>query len=75
MYSEVGIAKAVIDGNADEIAMLNYHNRVIEPIASAISKEFTRKFLTKTAITQGQRILFFMDPFKVGPDQPDCRDC
>ena len=67
VYSEVGIAKAVIDGNADEIAMLNYHNRVIEPIASAISKEFTRKFLTKTAITQGQRILFFMDPFKLVP--------
>lgn len=67
VYSEVGIAKAVIDGNADEMAMLNYHNRVIEPIASAISKEFTRKFLTKTAITQGQRILFFMDPFKLVP--------
>lgn len=67
VYSEVGIAKEVIDGNADEIAMLNYHNRVIEPIASAISKEFTRKFLTKTAITQGQRILFFMDPFKLVP--------
>ena len=67
VYSEVGIAKAVIDGNADEIAMLNYHDRVIEPIASAISKEFTRKFLTKTAITQGQRILFFMDPFKLVP--------
>ena len=67
VYSEVGIAKAVIDGNADEIAMLNYHNRVIEPIASAISKEFTRKFLTKTAITQGQRVLFFMDPFKLVP--------
>ena len=67
VYSEVGIAKAVIDGDADEIAMLNYHNRVIEPIASAISKEFTRKFLTKTAITQGQRILFFMDPFKLVP--------
>ena len=67
VYSEVGIAKSVIDGNADEIAMLNYHNRVIEPIASAISKEFTRKFLTKTAITQGQRILFFMDPFKLVP--------
>ena len=67
VYSEVGIAKAVIDGNADEIAMLNYNNRVIEPIASAISKEFTRKFLTKTAITQGQRILFFMDPFKLVP--------
>ena len=67
VYSEVGIAKSVIDGDADEMAMLNYHNRVIEPIASAISKEFTRKFLTKTAITQGQRVLFFMDPFKLVP--------
>lgn len=67
VYSEVGIAKSVIDGDADEMAMLNYHNRVIEPIASAISKEFTRKFLTKTAITQGQRVMFFMDPFKLVP--------
>ena len=67
VYSEVGIAKSVIGGDADEMAMLNYHNRVIEPIASAISKEFTRKFLTKTAITQGQRVLFFMDPFKLVP--------
>ena len=67
VYSEVGIAKSVIDGDADEMAMLNYNNRVIEPIASAISKEFTRKFLTKTAITQGQRVLFFMDPFKLVP--------
>ena len=67
VYSEVGIAKSVIDGDADEMAMLNYHTRVIEPIASAISKEFTRKFLTKTAITQGQRVLFFMDPFKLVP--------
>ena len=67
VYSEVGIAKSVIDGDADEMAMLNYHNRVIEPIASAISKEYTRKFLTKTAITQGQRVLFFMDPFKLVP--------
>ena len=64
VYNEIGIAKEVIDGNADTHVMLNYDNRVVEPIAAAIVNEMTRKFLSKTAITQGKRIIYIRDPFK-----------
>lgn len=67
VYNEIGIAKAVIDGDADENVMLNYDNRVVEPIAAAIVNEMTRKFLSKTAITQGKRVIYVRDPFKRMP--------
>ena len=67
LYSQLGITQTVLDGTADEKTMLNYNNRTIEPIASAIVDEMKRKFLTKTAITQKQSIEFFSDPFKLVP--------
>jgi hypothetical protein len=67
LYSQLGVTEAIINGTATEQEMLNYHNRTIEPILSAITDEFRRKFLTKTARTQGQTIFFFKDPFKLVP--------
>ena len=67
LYSQLGISQAVMDGTADEKQMLNYNNRTIEPIISAIVDEMKRKFLTKTARSQGQSIMFFRDPFKLVP--------
>lgn len=67
VYSQLGMTTSVMDGTADEKTMLNYHNRSTEPIVSAIVDEMKRKFLTKTARTQGQSILFFRDPFKLIP--------
>lgn len=67
LYSQLGITQSILDGTADEKTMLNYHNRTIEPIVSAIVDEMKRKFLTKTARSQSQSILFFRDPFKLVP--------
>lgn len=67
LYGQLGITEAIMDGTADEKTMLNYYNRTIEPILSAIVLEMKRKFLTKTARTQGQSIAFFRDPFKLVP--------
>lgn len=67
LYSQLGITQSVLDGTADEKTMLNYYNRTIEPIISAIVDEMKRKFLTKTAKSQNQSILFFRDPFKLVP--------
>ena len=67
LYSQLGITQGVLDGTADEQTMLNYYTRTIEPIVSAFADEFKRKFLSKTARTQGQSILFFRDPFKLVP--------
>lgn len=67
LYGQLGMTSAVMDGTADEQAMLNYNNRTIEPIVSAIVNELKRKFLTKTAITQKQSIMFFIDPFRLVP--------
>ena len=64
LYSQLGINQAILDGTADPMSMLNYNNRTIEPILSAICDEFKRKFLTKTARSQGQSINFFMNPFR-----------
>lgn len=64
LYSQLGINQAVLDGTADAMSMLNYNNRTIEPILSAICDELKRKFLTKTARTQGQSIKFFIDAFR-----------
>ena len=67
LYSQLGITQAVLEGTADEQAMLNYTNRTIEPIISAITDEMKRKFLTKTARSQKQTICFFSDPFRLVP--------
>lgn len=67
LYAQLGLTKEVFNGTADEKVMLNYYNRTIEPIMSAITMEFKRKFLTKTARTQGQSIEFFRDPFRLTP--------
>lgn len=67
LYSQLGITTAILDGTADEQAMLNYNNRTIEPILSAIVDEMKRKFLTKTARSQRQSIAFFRDPFRLVP--------
>lgn len=67
LYSQLGITQTILDGTADEKTMLNYNNRTIEPIVSAIVDEMKRKFLTKTARTQHQSIMFFRDPFKLVP--------
>lgn len=67
LYSQLGINESVMDGTADEKTMLNYNNRTIEPIISAIVDEMKRKFLTKTARSQKQSIEFFRDPFRLVP--------
>lgn len=67
LYSQLGISKEVFDGTADEKTMLNYQNRTLSPILTAICEEMTRKFLTKTARSQGQRIKFMQSPFKLVP--------
>lgn len=67
LYSQLGITQAILDGTADEKTMLNYYSRTIEPIISAVVDELKRKFLTKTARTQKQTIMFFRDPFKLVP--------
>lgn len=67
LYSQLGITQSIMDGTADEKTMLNYYNRTIEPIISAFTDELKRKFLTKTARTKGQSIVFFRDPFKLVP--------
>lgn len=66
-YSQLGITQSILNGTADEQTMLNYYNRTIEPFVSAIVDEMIRKFLTKTARTQKQSIIFFRDPFKLVP--------
>ena len=67
LYSQLGITQTILDGSADEQTMLNYYSRTIEPIVAAIVDEMKRKFLTKTARSQMQSIMFFRDPFKLVP--------
>lgn len=67
LYSQLGITQSVLDGTADEKTMLNYLNRTVEPFVSAIVNEMKRKFLTKTARSQGQTIMFYNDPFRLVP--------
>ena len=67
VYSQLSFTQSILDGTADEKTMLNYMNRCIEPIISAIVDEMKRKFLSKTARTQKQTIMFFRDPFKLVP--------
>lgn len=65
LYSQLGVTQAVFDGTADEAEMINYHNRTIEPILTAIAQNMERTFLTKTARSQNQAIRFYRDPFKL----------
>lgn len=67
LYGQLGLTPEIMNGTADEKAMLNYYNRVIEPILAAICDEMKRKFLTKTGRTQGQSIMYFQDHFKLVP--------
>lgn len=67
LYSQLGITQTILDGTADDKTMLNYYSRTIEPIISAIVDEMKRKFLTKTARSQSQSIVFFRDPFRLVP--------
>ena len=67
LYGQLGITQTILDGTADDKTMLNYYSRTIEPIISAIVDEMKRKFLTKTARSQNQSIMFFRDPFKLVP--------
>lgn len=67
VYSQLSFTQSILEGTADEQTMLNYTNRCIEPIVSAIVDELKRKFLTKTARTRSQTIMFFRDPFKLVP--------
>lgn len=67
VYSQLGVTQEILNGTADEKTMNNYMNRIIEPVISAVADEFKRKFLTKTARTQGQSIMFFRDPFRLAP--------
>lgn len=67
LYNQLGITQQVFDGTANQEAMLNYYNRSIEPIANEIASSMTRSFLSQTAITQGQRVMYFRDPFKIVP--------
>ena len=66
-YSQLGITQGIMDSSASEQELLNYHTRLVEPMLSAIVDEMKRKFLTKTARTQGQTLKFFRDPFKLVP--------
>lgn len=65
LYSQLGITEEILNGTANEATMLNYYNRTVEPILMALCLEMKRKWLTPTAITQGQSIEFFRDPFKL----------
>ena len=67
LYSQLGITQSILDGSADEKTMLNYNNRTIEPIISAIVDELKRKFLTEEARLNNESIMFFRDPFKLVP--------
>jgi len=67
LYNQLGMAKSIFDGTADEKTMLNYYNRTIEPICSRITEAIIYKWLTKTAISQGQSLKYFKDPFKLVP--------
>lgn len=67
LYSQIGFSEDILNGKADEQTTLNYYSRIIEPILSALADEMKRKFLTPTAVTQGQSIMFFRDQFKLVP--------
>lgn len=63
LYNELGLTQSIFDGTADEKTLLNYHERTVTPIIKAITNEMERKWLSKTARTQGQAIRYFRNPF------------
>lgn len=65
LYGQLGITEEIINGTANEQVMLNYHNRTIEPIISAITNELNRKFISRRARSEGQAIMFYKDPFRL----------
>lgn len=67
LYSQLGITKAILEGTASENELTSYYTRTIEPIVASIALEFSTKFLSQTARTQGQRIMYYRDPFKFTP--------
>lgn len=67
LYGQLGITDEIMNGTANEMAMLNYYNRTIEPILGAITEAIKRTFLTKTGRTQGQSIMYIRDPFNLVP--------
>lgn len=67
LFSQLGITQSILDGTADEKTMLNYMSRTIKPILRAITEEMGRKFITKTGRSQGQRIMYFNNPFELIP--------
>ena len=66
-YSQIGVTQAIMDGSADDKTMLNYYSRIIEPIVAALADGMKRTFLTQTARSQRQTIMYFRDPFKLVP--------
>lgn len=76
LFSQLGITKEILEGTATEEVMNNYYERTIEPLVSAITEELARKFITKTAKTQGRTVMTFFDPFKFVPTSklPDLAD-
>lgn len=67
LYNQLGLCKEIFNGTADEKMMLNYHNRTIAPILSTITENIERKWITKTARTQGHAIRYYRDPFRLVP--------
>ena len=67
LYGELGITPEIMNGTADEAAMLNYFSRTIKPVLDAVKEEMLRKFISKTARTQGQTLQYFRDPFELVP--------
>ena len=67
LFSQLGMTQSILDGTADEQTMLNYTHHIVEPIANVIVYEYRRKYLTKTARSQGQSVMYFSDPFKLVP--------
>lgn len=67
VMNQMGFTKSIFDGTADEATMLNYNNQIIEPILSALVENMEKNWLSQTAMSQGQRIRFFKDPFKLVP--------
>ena len=67
LYNRLGLTEAIFNGTADENAINNYHNRTVRPILDALTESMNRTFLTKTARTQGQAIIYMQDPFKMVP--------
>lgn len=69
LYAQLGLTEEIMNGTADANIMINYYNRTIEPLMAAVCDEMTRKFLTKTARTQGHRVKFFNDPFRLATNE------